>query len=258
MGGALVGDITTIEDVSAEREVEIERERIARFQEQMLAIVGHDLRNPLAALVVGIESVEIRSAELPAFQPLVRRMKSASNRMTRIVEQLLDVTRARLGTGIPIARRESELTPMIRGVVDELAASHPDATFELVVRSEIRGAWDVDRLSQVVSNLASNALQYGNRAEPIVIELSATEDQATLTVANAVRDKPIEAERLDVIFDPYQRGRDAHANASGLGLGLYIVSEIVKAHQGTIRAESVGSRTVFYVQLPLRAPDAGE
>ncbi len=254
--GAQIGDVTTLEDISAERQITAERERIAKFQEQMLGIVGHDLRNPLGALLVGIEGVEIRAAEVPGVAPVLRRMKSASERMTRIVDQLLDVTRARLGNGIPIARREVALTPMLQGVLEELGDAHPDARFQLVANADVRGMWDVDRLCQVVANLASNAAQYGRPAEPIIIELSGTEDHASLTVTNTVRDQPIEADRLTLIFDPYKRGRDSHNHATGLGLGLYIVSEIVRAHHGTIRAESHGNRTVFRVELPRQLPGA--
>lgn len=254
MSGAAVGDLTTIEDISARREVEAERERIANFQDQMIGIVGHDLRNPLGALVIGIETLEIRTVELPAVASVIRRMKSSTVRMNRIVEQLLDVTRARLGSGIPIAPSEAGLTPMIQGVVDELALSHPASRFQVITTTDIHGVWDIDRLSQVVSNLASNAVQYGRPGEPIVIEVSATADHATLSVTNTVRDRPIDPERLGAIFQPYQRGRESQTHASGLGLGLYIVSEIVRAHHGTISATSMGMQTVFRVVLPRGLP----
>jgi len=127
-------------------------------------------------------------------------------------------------------------------------------SFQLIGDEDVRGLWDPDRLSQVVSNLASNAVQYGRPAAPIVVEVSASEKVATVTVTNAVRDQPIEAERLRELFDPYQRGRDGKNNAHGLGLGLYIVSEIVRAHHGTIAAESTRAGTVFRVQLPRHAP----
>jgi sigma-B regulation protein RsbU (phosphoserine phosphatase) len=253
--GADLGDVTTIEDVSAARENAAERERIALFQEQMIAIVGHDLRNPLGAVLAGTEAIELHAASLPAVAPLARRVLSSVHRMNRIVEQLLDVTRARLGTGIPIEPRAVLLKQLVRSVLDELALAHPASTFDLVATDDVQGIWDPDRLAQVVSNLASNAVQYGNQAHPILVEIAASEHAATICVRNAVRDKPIDPARLGAIFDLYQRGSDER-HVSGLGLGLYIVSEIVRAHQGTIAAESTLDGTVFRVVLPRRALDA--
>ena len=252
-GGELRGEVTTIEDVSADREIAAERERVAKFQEQMLAIVGHDLRNPLGAVLMGVDAVDLYAGESPEVTKVTGRIRRAGERMLGIIGQLLDVTRARLGQGIPVEPRDVSLVPVIRSVLDELASAHPAASFQLIGDEEVCGLWDPDRLSQVVSNLASNAVQYGRPAAPIVVAVSASEKVATVTVTNAVRDQPIDAEKLRVLFDPYQRGRDGKHNAQGLGLGLYIVSEIVRAHHGTIAAESTGAGTVFRVQLPRHA-----
>lgn len=249
--GSDQGDVTTIEDVSAAREHAAERERIALFQEQMIAIVGHDLRNPLGAVLAGTEAIELHAANVPAVAPLARRVLSSVHRMNRIVEQLLDVTRARLGKGIPIDPRPVQLRPLVRGVLDELALAHSASTFDLIAPADVQGVWDPDRLAQVVSNLASNAVQYGKQTSPIVVEIIASEHQATISVTNAVREQPIDPSRLGVIFDLYQRGSEER-HVSGLGLGLYIVSEIVRSHQGTIAAESTLDGTVFRVVLPRR------
>jgi signal transduction histidine kinase len=172
--------------------------------------------------------------------------------MTKIIDQLLDVTRARLGGGIEITRARASLVPVVQGVLDELALAHPRSRFELVASSDPVGNWDLDRLSQVVSNLASNAVLYGRPDAPIVVEVSSSADAATIVVANAVRDNPIAPDRLASLFDPYMRGggSDQH-NAHGLGLGLYIAQEIVRAHRGTISAESSAAGTRFRIRLPL-------
>jgi signal transduction histidine kinase len=248
--GSVVGAVTTIEDVSAARQVAAENDRIAKFQEQMLAIVGHDLRNPLGAVLMGADAVEMYTVGNESALKVTGRIRRAGERMHGIIEQLLDVTRARLGGGIPVQPRDVALTPVIRGVLDELATVHPSMSFRLLADNEVRGLWDPDRLAQVVSNLASNAVHYGKLDSPIVVAISATAETATITVTNAVRDQPIDAARLRDLFDPYQRGKDARHNAGGLGLGLYIVSEIVRAHHGTIAAESTPDGTVFRVQLP--------
>ena len=249
-GADLIGLVQTIEDVSAEREISAERDRIAKFQEQMIAIVGHDLRNPLGAVLIGAETASMQVEQQPVVAKILGRIRSAAQRMEGIIDQLLDVTRARLGSGIPVAPREVTLTPVVRDVIEELASSHPAATFELIAADDVRGIWDPDRLSQVVSNLASNAIHYGRPETPIVIQVTASEQVATITVTNAVRDEPIEPARLKVLFDPYQRGGDDQHHAHGLGLGLYIVSEIVRAHHGTIAAESTRAGTVFRIELP--------
>ena len=248
--GDVIGDVTTIEDVSAEREIAAERARIAQFQEQMVAIVGHDLRNPLSAVIMGAEAAAMHAANMPPVIKILGRIRSAGDRMTRIIDSLLDVTRARLGEGIPVEPRRVALTPVIRSVLDELTAAHPGATFQLIAADELEGVWDPDRLAQVVANLASNAVHYGRPASPIVVAVSAAPQLVTLTVTNALRDQPIEPTRLRALFEPYQRGRDGKRHAQGLGLGLYIVSEIVRAHHGSIVAESTPAGTVFRIELP--------
>jgi signal transduction histidine kinase/CheY-like chemotaxis protein len=251
MGGAAIGEVTTLEDVTVESQLAAEKARLAAFQAQMLAIVGHDLRSPLGAIYAGAEALNHHAADSSPMRSIIRRMQSSASRMTSIVDQLLDVTRARLGGGIPIHPQAMSLTPMIRGVLDELALAHPSARFELVADEQVHGMWDSNRLAQVVSNLASNAIQYGRAGSPVVVEVSAAAPFATITVTNTVRDAPIASDRLRVLFDPYIRGAESERHVAGLGLGLYIVSEIVRAHGGTITAESSGSSTVFRVQLPL-------
>lgn len=253
IAGTLIGVVKTIEDVSADREIAAERDRIAKFQEQMVAIVGHDLRNPLGAVMMGADAAAIHVAEQPMVGKIIGRIRSAAERMAGIIDQLLDVTRARLGTGIPVEPREISLTPVIRAVLDELAAAHPTASFQLIGDDDVHGMWDPDRLSQVVSNLASNAVHYGRPETPIVVEVSRSKEAAILTVTNAVRDQPIDPARLRMLFDPYQRGGDGKQHAQGLGLGLYIVSEIVRAHHGTIAVDSTCDGTVFRIELPLDA-----
>ncbi|MEO8549517.1 MAG: ATP-binding protein [Kofleriaceae bacterium] len=248
--GTIVGTVSAIEDVTAKRAFDVERERVAEFQQQMLAIVGHDLRNPLSALITGIE---LLGTQLPAGSPstkLVSRLDSSAHRMTRMVEQLLDVTRARLGSAIPIARREVDLTALVTSVLDELTLAYPKAQFEFVAPAPIVGAWDPDRISRVVSNLVSNALQYGRADAPIAIELADTASEVTLAITNQVRELPIAAEQLATLFEPYRRGADRAQQAGGLGLGLYIVRELVRAHGGTIEVASTPDGTTFRVRLP--------
>jgi signal transduction histidine kinase len=128
---------------------------------------------------------------------------------------------------------------------------YPKAKFELRAPGEIRGAWDPDRLGQVISNLASNAAQYARIEEPIAIELAERPDEVMINVHNAVRDTPIDPATLLVLFEPFRRGH-ATGHHAGLGLGLYIVHAIITAHRGSIAVESTHAGTVFRVVLPRR------
>ncbi len=226
------------------------RGRAAHFQKQLLGMVGHDLRAPLGSIVVGTELLEMDVKDNPDALSVVKRIEASAIRMRRMIDQLLDLTRARLGDGIPVARSKSPLFPIIQPVIAELAMTHRTAKLELL-GADITGIWDPDRLAQAVSNLLVNALQYGREGTPIVVELATVDGAATITVHNTVRDEPIPPEALSKLFQPDRRGvHDIRYGTSGLGLGLYLVSEIVRAHGGSISAVSEGSRTSFRVVLP--------
>jgi len=248
-------DLATIETclehtgLALEAAIRSETERATtRFHEEMLGIVGHDLRTPLAAMVIGIDLLRARNAD-PENQPVLRRLENSAHRMAKIIDQLLDVTRARLGAGIPIDRRTLPLQPLVAGVLDELRLAYPTTVFELR-GDDVEGVWDGDRLAQVISNLASNAAQYGKPGGPVTIQLACDGHAATIEILNQIRNAPIAREVLDTLFDPFKRGRSTE-HPGGLGLGLYIVREVVSAHGGTIDVESSTSGTVFRVTLPL-------
>ena len=249
-GGTTSGTVMVLQDVTRARAAENEREQIARFTQRLLGIVGHDLRSPLGAFVAGLGLMEMRGEGQP-ITPIVKRLQSSAHRMTKIVDQLLDVTRATLGTGIQIERRPSNLLSIVRTVVDEIKVLHPEATINVLQGGDLSGRWDPDRLSQVVSNLLSNAVYYGRPGAPIVVELSRVADQVSVSVRNELRDRPIPPDVLAVLFDPHRRGSESRHNAAGLGLGLYIVQQIVHAHRGVIVAHSDADGTEFRVTLPV-------
>ncbi len=235
--------------LALEAAIRSEAERATtRFHEEMLGIVGHDLRNPLAAMGVGIELLRARISD-PDSERVLGRLENSARRMTAIVDQLLDVTRARLGTGIPVERRALRLQPLIAGVLDELRLAYRTTTFELR-GDDIEGLWDGDRLGQVVSNLASNGAQYGKAGGPVAVDLTSAGGIATIAISNPLRDAPIQQDVLGTLFEPFQRGHGS-GHPGGLGLGLYIVREIVRAHGGTIGAVSSPAGTTFRVELPI-------
>ncbi len=220
-----------------------------RFHEEMLGIVGHDLRNPLSALGLGLGLLREQTTDA-ADAGVIVRLERTTQRMTTIVNQLLDVTRARLGTGIPIERRLMWMRVMVEGVLEDLRLAHKQSRF-VVDGADVEGTWDPDRLEQVVGNLASNAIQYGRAGTPVMIGIDSDGTSAVLSVRNEPGDAPIPTAMLETLFDPFKRGRSS--DVRGLGLGLYIANEIVRAHHGTISVESSPLRTTFNVSLPIRA-----
>lgn len=248
--GTIIGSVSALDDVTAQRAIDAERERVSQFQQQMLAMVGHDLRNPLSALVTGVDILKTTLPADSSSAKLVHRLGNSASRMGRMIEQLLDHTRARLGSGIPVARREIDLTALVVGVVEEASLAYPDAKIELVAGEPILGQWDPDRIAQVVSNLVANAIQYGRRGTPIAIALTASPTAVEIDVTNQIRDLPIPADQLATLFEPYRRGPDRAHQAGGLGLGLYIVRELVRAHGGTIEATSTADGTTFSIRMP--------
>ena len=220
-----------------------------RFHEEMLGIVGHDLRNPLSALGLGLGLLRDQTTE-GADTAVIGRLERTTQRMTTIVNQLLDVTRARIGTGIPVARRSMRMRAMVEEVLEDLQVVHKHSQF-VVAGTDVEGSWDPDRLEQVVGNLASNAVQYGRTGTPVVISIDSDGTTALLSVRNEPGNAPIPAALLETLFDPFKRGRSS--DVRGLGLGLYIAYEIVRAHHGTISVESTLAGTTFNVSLPIHA-----
>ena len=222
-----------------------------RFQQELVGIVSHDLRTPLAAMSMGIEILTTRAAGDDASTGVLGRLDRSTRRMTAIVSQLLDVTRARIGQGIQLSSRPTELSAVVGGVIDELRATNRATAFT-ITGDPIEGTWDPDRLGQVVSNLAANAVHYGRPGGPIAVAWSRRGDTVALTVHNEIRDEPIPQTRLRALFEPFARGAASErVNGDGLGLGLYIVSEIVRAHHGAISATSDPTGTTFRVELAI-------
>ena len=239
----------TRQALAAERATLAEKARIHEFQERFLAILGHDLRNPLASIDVGAGILRQRSTD-PASLRVLDRMQSSSLRMSRMIEQILDLTRARLAGGLELDRKPIDLRDIIARVVEELRAVHRSQT--IVLRSgPLPGVWDPDRLEQVFSNLIGNALVYGDPAVPVTIDGRLADRLATVLVHN--QGVPIPDELQPTIFSPFRRGQQdtRTSKTTGLGLGLYISREVVLAHGGDIDLRSnVAEGTTFRVTLP--------
>jgi PAS domain S-box-containing protein len=238
--------------LAAERAAFAEKSRLQEFQERFLAILGHDLRNPLAAIEMGTSVLRQLSAD-PAMTRTLDRMHSSSRRMSRMIEQILDLTRARLAGGLPLLPRPMDLREVLARVVEELGTVHPTRRIEL--RSgPLAGTWDPDRLEQIFSNLIGNALLYSSPASAVTIEGRVEGRMASVSVHS--EGPPISEELQDTIFTPFRRGdRDSRtAKTAGLGLGLYISRELALAHGGDIKLHSTSAAgTTFLVTLPTPA-----
>jgi signal transduction histidine kinase len=220
------------------------KEQLVKDRELLLGIVGHDLRNPLNTVVMGT-SMLIERGDLPAGHvKKLLRIKAASLRMTRMIADLLDFERSREGT-IAISRSTLRLRDVITQVLEEIEVSHPTRTLQLVADSDGLGAWDADRFAQVISNLIGNALQHSPSHTPVTVALEESLEEVILEVSNVQR-QAIRAADLSDVFEPFRRGKDS----TGLGLGLYIVQQVAKAHGGSVEAKTHLDRTTFTVRLP--------
>ena len=220
-----------------------------RLNELFTAVLGHDLRNPLSAILNSANLLERVSKEDVVKQSATR-MVSSGRRMSRMIDDMLDLTRARLGGGIPLRRQETDLSQIVVRVVQEAQVSSPDGRFETRVEGELSGYWDADRLAQVTSNLVGNAIEHGDKKDPIEVTLNGTRsDRVTLTVTNSGVVPP---EILPHLFDPFRGGQRQLGRSDGLGLGLYIVQQIVVAHRGRVDVKSDEHRTTFLVEVPRR------
>lgn len=238
--------IGSAQRIDERKEREEQMQRWAEFQQYMLGVVGHDLRNPLTAIITSA-STQLRRVEDETLRKSFTRIIHSGQRASRIVAGLLDYTRARLGKGIPVERRPTDLAKILRYVIDEAIAAAPERPIAIDIPPEVPGDFDADRLDQVFMNLVTNAIQYGPATEPISISVDVMPTTAIVRVHNG--GPPIPAELQPNIFEPFRRATD---EGRGLGLGLYIVKQIVTAHGGTVTLSShAGRGTTFTVTLPL-------
>lgn len=222
-----------------------------RMREMFVGILGHDLRNPLQSILTSAESVLSRSQDDAIRKPL-QAIRQSGDRMARMIEQLLDLTRIRLGGGLSLSSTPADFRRIVEQVVEEFA-EHKDR-FSVEVVGDAHGSWDIDRVLQVLSNLASNAVDHSPPGAPVLIRVDGRRDDALeFKVHNGGPGVP--SEFRDVLFEPF-RSRD---RTHGLGLGLFICKQVVMAHGGTIELESSDdSGTCFRISLPRYAALRGE
>jgi two-component system sensor histidine kinase/response regulator len=226
-----------------------ERTETLRLNEMFTAVLGHDLRGPLSAILMAAQVLSSRPDE--SVQKIGARLSRSGHWMSRMIEDLLDLARVRLGGGIPIQRVRCDIGALVERVVHERQSTFPNRTIRVDLAGDLVGNWDEDRLAQAMINLIGNALIHGETAEPIDVRVNGrATDSVVLEVSNG---GVIPPDVLPHIFDPFRSGRRQSTRSEGLGLGLYIVQQIVGAHDGRVDVQSEMNerdRTSFRVVLP--------
>lgn len=225
---------------------------VTQSRNMFLAILGHDLRNPLGTLVMGSSFIMQALDLAPKYVLVATRLFNSATRMGKLVNDLVDFTRTHLGPGIPISPRQENLSMVCEQVVNELRTFHPDRVIELSAPLSLSAFIDGNRFAQVLSNLIGNALQYGNKESPVTVDVASAEENISIAINN--RGPAIPPDKVASIFDPLVRLSSAENSPPGestnLGIGLFIAREIVHAHSGRIHVRSDEDGTTFTVTIP--------
>jgi signal transduction histidine kinase len=230
-------------------------QRVDRSRQMFLAILGHDLRNPLHSITMSADLLSEADGLDAESAGMASGILASAVAMGRMIGDLLDFTAAGLGGAMPLSPAAMDLGPLCREVVDEMRAAHPGRTLRFESHGDLAGQWDAARMRQVVSNLLGNAVQHGAEAGPVDCSVTADGPDVVLAVRNA--GPPIPPAVLPTIFDPLVRGRSRESQKprrpGSIGLGLHVAREVVIAHGGSIGVESSAEAgTVFTVRLPRR------
>lgn len=227
------------------------RTEALRINEMFMAVLSHDLRTPLQSIVAAATVLK-RQPPPDKAALMADRVLGASQRMGHMIEDLLDVTRIRQAGGLALQLGPAHMQTLVQRTLDEVATSHPERPIDSTLAGDMAGTWDAERLCQVVTNLVGNALHHGSADHPVCIAVDGTRpEEVSIAVSNG---GTIPAGLLPHLFDPFRGGEREPGRHQGLGLGLFIAHQIVRAHHGTIEARSHNDVTTFRVTLPRHAP----
>jgi signal transduction histidine kinase len=225
---------------------------IAKARDTFTAILGHDLRSPLGAIVMSAHNAASYDLPETAMHSLAV-IQRCAKAMQVMIRDLLDFAGARLGREMPMRAEESSLVETCHAALAELMAAHPKRTFAFEHDGDVRGHFDPTRIGQVLSNLLNNAIIHGEPGRPVTVRARGDAEELVVDVINT--GKPISSDALQAIMDPVSRLRlPGSEGSSGLGLGLYIAQQVAKAHGGSVTAASYDNETRFSLRLP-RATD---
>ncbi|MFM9382769.1 sensor histidine kinase [Pseudomonas sp. UV AK001] len=229
-------------------------EQVNRSRDIFLAILGHDLRAPLQAVSMSTELLMRKTTLEGDALTCALNIKHGARHMAAMVSDLLELVRSRLGKSLPIEPAPMDLADTVRAAIAEACAGNPECDPTLKIDGDTRGVWDAGRLDQLLQNLIGNALQHGSNPREVIVTLRGENDAVHLSVHNY--GEPIPDEAIGTIFDPLVRSADEELGqpSTSLGLGLFIVKEVVTAHGGTIEVSSSETEgTLFSVMLPRRS-----
>jgi PAS domain S-box-containing protein len=245
--GDVIGITGALADVTEQKRVQEELAEALTFRERILSILGHDLRSPASAVLM-VASALLKQPDIAGrSREGVIQINRAAGRMLEMIASLLDFAENRFRDALPISPTRTDLHEVTRGVVEEVRAANAGRQIDIATGGDGRGRWDPARMAQVVSNLLANAITHGAPGEPVRVSVDGDADELRLTVWNA--GPPIPPELLPVLFEPFRRG--AASRGRGLGLGLYIVKQIVTAHGGDVDVHSTAEDgTRFAVRVP--------
>ena len=225
-------------------------ERENQYRDRFIGILGHDLRNPINSISVSAGLLATQGLNEKQQGTIARILRSAQ-RLDRMVTDILDFARGRLGSPMPLTLAPANLAGLVREVVDEVKATHAEIEIRFDSDGDLSGSWDGERIKQMASNLLINAVQHGS-GDKVGVTAMGKPDSVQLEVHND--GPPIAPEMIATIFDPLVQVGDPNKERTGLGLGLFIVKEIVSVHGGTITVKSTQERgTTFSVLLPRSA-----
>jgi signal transduction histidine kinase len=222
-----------------------------RLNETFVAVLAHDLRTPLSSIAMAIEI--FRGSHDVQAATVAERLHSSTARMSGLIEQLCDLSRVRLGAGFNLALRDVDLVAVVRRCIAELEPS-AGPRFDVRAPSALALVGDEGRLAQVVSNILGNAIRHGHPERPIEVLVREGVSSATLEIRNG---GVIPPEQRGELFLPFKSHAKRTGKREGLGLGLYIADQIVRAHAGSIDVVSGDGETTVRTTLPRGGPQQG-
>lgn len=243
----IVHDVTEVKRAEEEHARVVEElSRAVHISEMFVGILSHDLRNPLSAILGGAQLLAMDAKDEKATR-ILKLVASSGQRMGRMIDQLLDFTRARLGEGISLERATVDLAILARDVVEEGKTGNVSSLLRHTACGDTKGNWDHDRLNQILSNLVGNAMQHGRSDGSIEVTVDGREpDRVKLSVRSGV----IAPELLPVLFNPFRGTLEKRGKSRGLGLGLYVARQIALAHGGDLEVAAIDGCSVFTLTLP--------
>ncbi|MBL8950875.1 MAG: PAS domain-containing sensor histidine kinase [Myxococcaceae bacterium] len=246
--GTATSLLCVAQDATERRRLAAEVLRQTELEHHLLAVVSHDLKNPLSAITLSAAAA-LNTTNEPKMVRALDRIRHSASRAVRLIHALLDFNVIRQNGALPVRRRACDLKQVVEEQLDEVLVTRPDREVRVEATGDLEGSWDPDGLAQVVDNLVANALQHTTEDVRVTVRLEGRDRDVVLTVED--RGPGIPPDTLKKLFQPFVRGTQSSTTGRSVGLGLFISRAIVQAHGGTVTCTSEhGKGTAFTVVLP--------